>query len=39
MITTTINVADMHCSSCSNKIINALTENAAVARVNVNPLQ
>ncbi len=38
MITTTLNVADMHCSSCSNKIINALTGHAAVASVNVNPL-
>ncbi|MFT7654372.1 MAG: Cu2+-exporting ATPase, partial [Candidatus Azotimanducaceae bacterium] len=39
MITTSINVQDMHCSSCSNKISTALLKGEDVHQVNINPLR
>ena len=39
MTTTTVNVSDMHCADCSNKIINAITQMEGVQKVSVNPVR
>ncbi len=38
MTTTSVNIADMHCTTCSNKITNALNQNEYIHNVSVNPI-
>jgi Cu2+-exporting ATPase len=39
MTVTTINVSDMHCASCSNKIRNALSQFADIQQLQFNPVR